>query len=249
MSNSAATPPVGSKLTSNSATAHDAVVASAVESTPGGAQNPAQPRGAASGAEAGAPGTSRIGDPRRAGTEGSSPSPEEDLETVDLGDATILLVDDNLQNLELMQAYLEELPCRVLTAADGVEAVTVIDRQRPDVVLLDVMMPRMSGFEVCQKIKSMPATRDIVVIMVTALHETSDFERAVECGTDDFLTKPVNKLELLTRVRSLARVRLLKRRLDELMGVRRGRSSEDVIGEEAGRKLDADLSRSDTIGP
>jgi two-component system alkaline phosphatase synthesis response regulator PhoP len=129
----------------------------------------------------------------------------------------ILLVDDNLQNLELVQAYLEGLPCRIATARDGLEAIAEIERDRPDLVLLDVMMPRMSGFEVCQKIKANPATRDIVVIMVTALHEVGDYERAVESGTDDFLTKPVNKLELLTRVKSLLRVTLLKRKLDELM--------------------------------
>jgi len=131
--------------------------------------------------------------------------------------ALILLVDDNQQNLELVQAYLETLPCRISTARDGLEAIASIERERPDLVLLDVMMPRMSGFEVCRKIKANPETRDIVVIMVTALHEVGDYERAVECGTDDFLTKPVNKLELLTRVRSLLRVALLKRRLDELM--------------------------------
>ncbi|MCP3905427.1 MAG: response regulator [Planctomycetes bacterium] len=143
-----------------------------------------------------------------------------DVELPDLSDATILLVDDNAQNLELIQAYLEALPCRTLTARDGVEAVEIVEREEPDLVLLDVMMPRMSGFEVCQKIKSGPRTRNIVVIMVTALHEVGDFERAVECGTDDFLTKPVNKLELLTRVRSLLRVRLLKRKLDELLALR-----------------------------
>lgn len=139
----------------------------------------------------------------------------------DLRDASILLVDDNLQNLELMNAYLEELPCRLATATDGVAAVEIVERDLPDLILLDVMMPRMSGFEVCQKIKSNPRTRDIIVIMVTALHEVGDFERAVECGTDDFLTKPVNKLELLTRVKSLLRVRLLKRKLDEVLAMRR----------------------------
>jgi two-component system cell cycle response regulator len=143
-----------------------------------------------------------------------------DVELPDLADAKILLVDDNAQNLELIQAYLEALPCRTLVARDGVEAVELIERESPDLVLLDVMMPRMSGFEVCQKIKSAPSTRDIIVIMVTALHEVGDFERAVECGTDDFLTKPVNKLELLTRVKSLLRVRLLKRKLDELLALR-----------------------------
>ena len=138
----------------------------------------------------------------------------------DLSNARILLVDDNQQNLELMQAYLETLPCRLSTARDGVEAIDAIHRERPDLVLLDVMMPKMSGFEVCRKLKSDPATRDIVVIMVTALHEVGDHERAVESGADDFLTKPVNKLELLTRVRSLLRVALLKRKLSELMSGR-----------------------------
>ena len=138
----------------------------------------------------------------------------------DLSSARILLVDDNQQNLELMHAYLESLPCRLSSARDGVEAIEAIQRERPDLMLLDVMMPKMSGFEVCRKLKSDPATRDIVVIMVTALHEVGDHERAVESGTDDFLTKPVNKLELLTRVRSLLRVAVLKRKLAELMAGR-----------------------------
>jgi len=148
--------------------------------------------------------------------------PQGDIDLADLGDATVLLVDDNQQNLELMQAYLEALPCRIVTCRDGVEAIEALDRESPDLVLLDVMMPRMSGFEVCRKIKQSPSTRDIVVIMVTALHEVGDFERAIECGTDDFLTKPVNKLELLTRVRSLIRVRLLKRRLEQVLDDRKG---------------------------
>ena len=138
----------------------------------------------------------------------------------DLSAARILLVDDNQQNLELMQAYLESLPCALATARDGVEAIEAVQRFKPDLVLLDVMMPKMSGFEVCRKLKGDPGTRDIVVIMVTALHEVGDHERAVESGTDDFLTKPVNKLELLTRVRSLLRVALLKRKLTELMAGR-----------------------------
>ena len=138
----------------------------------------------------------------------------------DLSNARILLVDDNQQNLELMQAYLEGLPCRLSTARDGIEAIEAIHREKPDLVLLDVMMPKMSGFEVCRKLKADPATRDIVVIMVTALHEVGDHERAVESGTDDFLTKPVNKLELLTRVRSLLKMALLKKKLSELLSGR-----------------------------
>ncbi|MCA9295816.1 MAG: DUF2064 domain-containing protein, partial [Phycisphaerales bacterium] len=158
----------------------------------------------------------------------------------DLGDTLILLVDDNLQNLELMQAYLEALPCRIQTAADGVEAVEAIDIECPDLVLLDVMMPRMSGFEVCQKIKSSPVTRDTKVIMVTALHEVGDFERAVECGTDDFITKPINKLELITRVRSQLEHRLLTRQYQQLLALKGKTGLGESTRPEAGSKLDHD---------
>ncbi|MCH2149028.1 MAG: response regulator [Phycisphaerales bacterium] len=146
------------------------------------------------------------------------PNPEhpDAMQPIDLKDATVLVVDDNLQNLELMQAYLEDLGCTLATATDGIEAIAAIESNPPDLVLLDVMMPRMSGFEVCQKIKAQPSTRDIIVIMVTALNEVGDFERALECGTNDFIAKPVNKLELLTRVRSLLELGVLKRRYDQL---------------------------------
>lgn len=139
-----------------------------------------------------------------------------DVDTA-LPEALVLLVDDNQQNLELILAYLDDLGCRTVTATNGIEAMEMVDSKKPDLVLLDVMMPRMSGFEVCQKIKSDPSTRDIAVIMVTALNEVPDYERAVESGTDDFLSKPVNKIELLTRVKSLLRVRLLRKRLDSLL--------------------------------
>ena len=129
----------------------------------------------------------------------------------------ILVVDDNEQNLELLAAYLDDLGGRVVTIRDGAEAIAAVAESAPDVILLDVMMPRMSGFQVCERIKRDPSTRDIPIIMVTALNEVGDVERAVEAGADDFLTKPVNKLELLTRVRSLLRVRQLKAQLDRAM--------------------------------
>ncbi len=129
----------------------------------------------------------------------------------------ILVVDDNAQNLELLVAYLDDLECDVQTAVDGVDALEQVSRNEPDLILLDVMMPRMSGFECCRKLKSAPATRDIPILMVTALNELGDIERGVESGTDDFITKPVNRLELVTRVRSLLRVRHLKNELDRTL--------------------------------
>ena len=132
-------------------------------------------------------------------------------------DSKVLVVDDNAQNLELLVAYMDSLECTVSTAADGIEALEAIAQDPPDLILLDIMMPRMSGFEVCRKLKSDPQTRDIPIIMVTALSELGDIERGVECGTDDFISKPVNRLELVTRVRSLLRVKNLKNELDRAL--------------------------------
>ena len=146
-----------------------------------------------------------------------SPVPAAAANPTDASEAIVLIVDDNEQNLELVQAYLEDLGCQIKAARDGIEALSMIDREQPDLVLLDVMMPRMSGFQACSRIKANPQTRDVPVIMITALNEVGDVERAVESGADDFLTKPVNKLELLTRVRSLLRVRQLKRQLDRTL--------------------------------
>jgi two-component system cell cycle response regulator len=131
--------------------------------------------------------------------------------------STVLVVDDVPQNVELMQAYLESLNCTVHVATDGVDALEKVPKVKPDLILLDIMMPRMSGFEVCRRLKADPKTRDIPILMVTALNELGDIERGVESGTDDFLTKPINKLELLTRVKSLLRVRQYKSELDRTL--------------------------------
>ncbi len=119
----------------------------------------------------------------------------------------ILLVDDNEQNLELLEAYLEELEAAVTTAGDGLEALDAIGREHPDLILLDIMMPRMSGYQLCSKLKRDPQTRHIPVIMVTALAEVSDMDRATDCGADDFLTKPVHKPDLIAKVRARLTVR------------------------------------------
>jgi len=130
---------------------------------------------------------------------------------------TILVVDDNQQNLELLQAYLEDVDCQAVPARDGLEALEIIAKDPPDLILLDVMMPKMSGFEVCKRIKNNPKTSDIPVIMVTALNEFGDIERAIDSGTDDFLSKPVNKLELLTRVKTMLKLKHLSDKLERTL--------------------------------
>src|SRR5688572_8946878 len=147
-----------------------------------------------------------------------SPAPAVDAsgETF-LPQSTVLIVDDNPQNIELLQAFLESLTVKIITATDGVDALEKVAAYNPDLILLDVMMPRMSGFQVCRKLKTDPKTKDIQILMVTALNELGDIEQASECGTDDFVSKPVNKLELLTRVKSLLRVRHLKSELERAL--------------------------------
>jgi CheY-like chemotaxis protein len=129
----------------------------------------------------------------------------------------VLVVDDNEQNLELIQAYLEDLDCETLAAYDGQQALDMIAQNPPDLVLLDIMMPKMSGFEVCKRVKNDPKTSEIPIIMVTALHEFGDIERAIDAGTDDFLSKPVNKLELTTRVKTMLKLKHLSDSLERTL--------------------------------
>ena len=129
----------------------------------------------------------------------------------------VLVVDDNQQNLELLQAYLEDLDCETVPARDGLEALRIMSKKEPDLVLLDVMMPKMSGFEVCKRIRNNPKTADIPVIMVTALNEFGDIERGIDSGTDDFISKPVNKLELLTRVKTMLKLKHLSDKLERTL--------------------------------
>lgn len=119
--------------------------------------------------------------------------------------ARVLIADDNPQLLELIEAYLEPLQVQVDRAVDGEAVLEMVEASPPHLILLDIMMPRRSGFEVCRILKSDPRFSNIPIVMVTALNEEGDIERARDCGADDFVTKPVNKIELLARVGELLR--------------------------------------------
>src|SRR5579862_4843607 len=123
--------------------------------------------------------------------------------------ARVLVVDDIAANVKLLEARLSAEYFDVTTAMSGAEALTICERAECDLVLLDVMMPDMDGFEVCRRLKSSPATHHIPVVMVTALDQPSDRVRGLEAGADDFLTKPIPEPALIARVRSLARLKMV----------------------------------------
>src|SRR5258708_972124 len=133
---------------------------------------------------------------------------------------TVLAVDDNEQNLQLLEEYLSTWGYDVVLARDGREALELFPRINPAVIVLDVMMPVMDGYEACGFIKGTMIGRTIPILMLTALTGTEDKIKALECGADDFLNKPINKDELRTRIRSLVRIRNLRKELD---------SSENII--------------------
>jgi CheY-like chemotaxis protein len=130
----------------------------------------------------------------------------------------ILIADDNQANCELLEAYLSGIDCEIEFAYDGQDTLDKVKSFRPHLLLLDVMMPKLSGFEVCKKIKIDPSTSGTMVLMVTALNELGDIERAVEAKTDDFLSKPINKLELIKRVKIMLKFKDI---LDENERLRR----------------------------
>ena len=129
----------------------------------------------------------------------------------------ILIADDNAQNRELLEALLAKIDCETEIAVDGQDTLNKVESFEPDLILLDVMMPKLNGFEVCRKLKADPVRSRIMILMVTALSELGDIERAVAAGTDDFLSKPVNSHELQKRVSNMLK---LKGTEDELARLR-----------------------------
>jgi two-component system cell cycle response regulator len=127
--------------------------------------------------------------------------------------ARVLIVDDILANIRLLEAKLTAEYFEVVTAMNGLDALEAVQRTKPDIILLDIMMPGIDGIEVCKRIKADPATHHIPIVMVTALDQPEDRVRGLEAGADDFLTKPVNDISLFCRIKSLVRLKML---IDEL---------------------------------
>ena len=128
---------------------------------------------------------------------------------------TILMVDDNPANLQVLQATLDGRGYRLLAARDGARALSIAANASPDLILLDIMMPAMDGFEVCRRLKSDPGTDDIPVIFLSALEETEDKVRGLELGAVDYITKPFQPQEILARVNTHLTLRCLQRQLRE----------------------------------
>jgi two-component system alkaline phosphatase synthesis response regulator PhoP len=128
----------------------------------------------------------------------------------------ILIADDNAANRELLEAYLVDVDCEIETAVDGRDTLDKVRQFQPDLLLLDVMMPKLSGFEVCRQLKDHPGTSGVMVLMVTALNELGDIERAVNAGTDDFLSKPINKTALLKKVSTMLKFKSVSDELERL---------------------------------
>lgn len=134
-------------------------------------------------------------------------------------DFKILIVEDDQASLDLMVVYLSDAFPHLVTASDGEAALAAAAEHRPDLILLDIMLPKVDGYEVCRRLRADPATAGASIIMVTGLHGVAEIERAVQAGTDDFLTKPISRTELMLRVRSILHLRFLRRELDATLAM------------------------------
>ena len=129
----------------------------------------------------------------------------------------IMVIDDDDRNTRLLESKLIPLGYQMLSAGDGEEALRIIPQNMPDLILLDIMMPKINGFEVCQRLKEQDETKIIPIVMVTALKDVDVRIKALECGADDFLSKPVNKWELMTRVKTMLKLRHLTDKLERTL--------------------------------
>jgi DNA-binding response OmpR family regulator len=129
----------------------------------------------------------------------------------------VLIADDSQLNAELLEAHLEGTGFDTRIVMNGEDTLTAARDWKPDVILLDVMMPKLSGFEVCRRLRADAATKEIGILMVTALDQPTDVEQGVSAGTDDFITKPINKTELLLRVRALLESRSQSNETDRVL--------------------------------
>ncbi len=130
----------------------------------------------------------------------------------------ILIADDNPQGAELLEAYLDGFPCEIRVVRDGEQTLKEAALFVPDLILLDIMMPKISGFEVCKRLRADALLRGTRIIMVTALDQDADAERAVEAGADDFISKPIPKIDLLLRVKALLSVERSASDLERTLG-------------------------------
>jgi sigma-B regulation protein RsbU (phosphoserine phosphatase) len=149
--------------------------------------------------------------------------------------ATILVIDDTQANIALLRALLRGAGYQVVAAASGREGLAAAERESPDLILLDIMMPDLTGFEVCERLRAADRTRRTPIVFLTALHELEDHVKGIDVGGDDVLTKPINKLELLTRVRSLLRLRRLTEEVERQRRIIRDLLATHVSAEAAER--------------
>ena len=135
--------------------------------------------------------------------------------STEVSNPKILIVDDNKENIDLIAYFLKPQNYEIVTAVDGAEALTKVETTKPDIILLDIMLPKLDGFQVCERVKKNEETRFIPIIMITALKELKDKIRSLEVGADDFISKPFENVELLTRVKSLLRIKKFHDQLEE----------------------------------